>query len=426
MGEGDDWREVVLHAMLRIALWVVPVTALVAIALRPPPHLDGSAVSALLCVVVFLVLGTRGTLPYRVRAWGTLAGLSMPAVFTATASGLSPGGAVCSVTCVVFAAIFLGRGAMLLVLSAVPALYLIVGAKVAGGAPLPRVGDLDPLDYQNWIRAGFVQAGLSFLLGSAILFVIRQVEAGRERAAGAAEELRIAYLQLVRLHRRLESTKDDERRHLSRELHDELGQSLTALKLRLQTLARNAPTGGTAPFEDSIALVDDLVRRVRALAVDLRPPLLDELGLEAALHALVEEQARLAGVSIALEATGLSERLIPEVEMTCYRVVQEAVTNVVRHAMARQVSVTVARRADQVELRILDDGCGMSAHDVAMYGRTGHLGLVGMRERTRALGGVIRLVSPPETQPSGTLVHVTLPAQPAGLSGDETSTSPEP
>jgi hypothetical protein len=204
MGEADDWRADVLHAMLRIAAWLVPVVGVVAILSRTRPYADWSAVVIAVCLVGFVVLGAMGRrLPSRVRAWGALVALYLPAATAVTRSGFAPGAAACAMACVVFAAIFLGRGAMLAVLGVVGSTYVGLGLQLADGLPLERVADLDPRHYRNWLRTGFVLCGLSYLVGTVVWFVIRQVEAGRERAARAAEELRVAYLQLVRLHRRL-------------------------------------------------------------------------------------------------------------------------------------------------------------------------------------------------------------------------------
>jgi signal transduction histidine kinase len=180
-----------------------------------------------------------------------------------------------------------------------------------------------------------------------------------------AESKREAYEQLAAWHRRLELTKDEERRTLSRELHDELGQTLTALKLRLKVVPRVGPTAVPAAvassIDDALALVDSLIDRVRKISVDLRPPLLDELGLESALRAFVESQARASSTRWTLQATDLGQRLAPELEIACFRLVQEAVTNVLRHAGASSAAIRVSRQEDRLAISVLDDGCGLSS-----------------------------------------------------------------
>jgi signal transduction histidine kinase len=218
------------------------------------------------------------------------------------------------------------------------------------------------------------------------------------------EQQRDAYQQLSQLHRRLESAKDEERRMLSHELHDELGQTLTALKLRLQMLARDPSTTTRAAIDEAVGLVDGMVTRVRELALHLRPIMLDEIGLEAALRARVEEQGYLSGIAMRLEIDGLKQRLHPDLENTCFRIAQEAITNVVRHAGAKHASVRVHCNAERLKLSVSDDGRGMSPQDLAMQASGEKLGLVGMRERVRALGGELRLSSR-----AGTCVEIDLP-----------------
>jgi signal transduction histidine kinase len=264
-------------------------------------------------------------------------------------------------------------------------------------------GDFDPRKFQNWYRVGAIFALMAGLLTSAVSFVIRRVEA-------SARDLRVAYERLGQLHRRLETTKEDERRFLAHELHDELGQSLTALKLQLAARAADGAT--RASNDDSFAIIDDLIARVRRMSGDLRPPLLDEIGLVPALRAFLAAQAELSGVSMTLEAREPSEdpsapRLAPDLEITCFRIVQEAITNALRHAGARDLRVRLERGVDRVTLRISDDGHGFDV-GVRLEGAAaaGHLGVVGMRERVRALGGGFRLRSRPG---AGTTIEVELP-----------------
>jgi signal transduction histidine kinase len=222
------------------------------------------------------------------------------------------------------------------------------------------------------------------------------------------EQQRDAYQQLSQLHRRLESAKDEERRTLSHELHDELGQTLTALKLRMHMVVREAQLPTREDVDGLVALVDGLIGRIRKMSVDLRPPLLDELGLESALQALIGAQAGLSGTQLVLDASGLSPRFAPEVEMACFRIVQEGITNIQRHASARRAEVRVQHESGRLRIVITDDGAGVSAERVAARARAGHLGIVGMRERARALGGDFALSSPAA---GGTRIEVSLPAQ---------------
>ncbi len=238
--------------------------------------------------------------------------------------------------------------------------------------------DIDPYRFRNWLRMGTTSSLLSVLLMTVIDFVIRHVEANgravtealvRLQVAAAERakqehDLRVAYDRLGQLHQKLEATKEEERRFLSRELHDELGQTLTALKLRLQLGERaTAPPSNIAnPSTEPIALVDDLISRVRKISVDLRPPLLDEVGLVSALRVYLESQARISGLAIDLEADepgpGTAARLPSDLEIACFRVVQESITNALRHASARRLRVRIVRSATRISLSVEDDGRG--------------------------------------------------------------------
>jgi signal transduction histidine kinase len=159
-----------------------------------------------------------------------------------------------------------------------------------------------------------------------------------------------------------------------------------------------------------VAVVDGLIDRVRRITVDLRPPLLDELGLESALQAFVSSQSGLSETQLTLDASGLSQRFAPEIEMACYRIVQEGVTNILRHARARQAEVSVTHAKGRLCIAISDDGAGVSPEQTAARARAGHLGIVGMRERARALGGEFLLASPPAGGATrGTRIEVSLP-----------------
>jgi signal transduction histidine kinase len=262
----------------------------------------------------------------------------------------------------------------------------------------------DPLVMRNWIRIGGINALLAFLVISVVEFVVRKVEANSRAANEALKWLRAAY-------DKLETTKEDERRFLSHELHDELGQLLTALKLRLQVAARAGarPDAQEGPLTQPLAIVDDLIARVRRISVDLRPPLLDEVGLVSALRAYLQSQAGVSGVAIQLHAAEPPDdtpaRLPADHEIACFRIVQEAITNVLRHAGARRVDVRVARSARCVSLSIQDDGRGFDPVTLDEAAARGHLGVPGMRERILARGGQFRLTSAPGR---GTTVEVEL------------------
>jgi PAS domain S-box-containing protein len=226
-----------------------------------------------------------------------------------------------------------------------------------------------------------------------------------------AEEQLLDYSErLQSLSRQLLQAQETERRHIARELHDEIGQALTAVKINLQAMQRataSVPPGSR--LEESIGIVEKTLDQVRNLSLDLRPSILDDLGLVAALRWNLDRQAKRAGFNAHMSADGVEGRLAPELETTCFRVVQEALTNVVRHARARQVWVELGPKDGDLELVIRDDGAGFdvtSACDRAQRG--GSLGLLGLQERVMLLGGHCDLVSAPGR---GTEIRVRFPWQ---------------
>ena len=215
----------------------------------------------------------------------------------------------------------------------------------------------------------------------------------------AEEELGRRTLQLEALSRRLIEAQEAERRAVARELHDDFGQVLTALKLNLQAQGR-----GDA---ESIALVDGAIARMRDLAQDLRPPLLDELGLEASLRWYVEREAKRAGLVSRLALAPLAQRPPAAVETTCFRVAQEALTNVIRHAQAHVVDVELSAANGTLQLIVHDDGRGFdvsAARKRAEHG--GSQGLLSMQERVELAGGDLEIDS---AAGRGTTVRVRLP-----------------
>ena len=157
----------------------------------------------------------------------------------------------------------------------------------------------------------------------------------------AAEELEKANHQLRILSRQLFHVQEEERRHLARELHDEIGQTLTAAKINLKIIAPDVPVKITGRLDDSIQLLDRLLRQVRQLSLDLRPPLLDELGLVPTLRWLVDQQAQRAGLRVTFTANVDGVEINPDAQTACFRVAQEAITNIIRHSGAKNVAVEV-------------------------------------------------------------------------------------
>ena len=215
----------------------------------------------------------------------------------------------------------------------------------------------------------------------------------------AEEELARRTLQLEALSRRLIEAQEAERRAVARELHDDFGQVLTALRLNLQRTGRDDV--------ESIALVDGAITRMRELAQDLRPPLLDELGLEASLRWYVEREAKRAGLVSRLALTPLAQRPPAAIETTCFRVAQEALTNVIRHAQAHVVDVELSVADGTLHCVVRDDGRGFdvsAARKRAAHG--GSQGLISMQERVTLAGGDLEIDS---AAGRGTTVRARLP-----------------
>ncbi|HEV7566541.1 MAG TPA: GAF domain-containing protein [Microbacteriaceae bacterium] len=191
--------------------------------------------------------------------------------------------------------------------------------------------------------------------------------------------------------RRVIEGQELERRRLARELHDETGQALTSVLLGLKAVetAEDAPAALASLRELVVATLQD----VRRLAVELRPKALDDFGLVAAVERLVETFTEATGISVEFESQLGAERLQPEVETTLYRIVQEALTNIAKHAGARRVSVLLVRRPGLVNALIEDDGHGFGPDEEAQGG----IGLAGMRERLALLDGRLTIESGPGT-----------------------------
>jgi signal transduction histidine kinase len=213
--------------------------------------------------------------------------------------------------------------------------------------------------------------------------------------------------------RRVIAAQESERRRLALELHDETGQALTSILLGLKAIrASNDDIAAARAEADVRALVVQALQDVRALAVELRPAALDDFGLVPALERLAETFSERSGIKTMVEAN-LDQRLPPEIETTLYRVVQEALTNIVKHAGAEHVSIVISDRGRSVGVTIDDDGRGFDFAEV----RTGALGLVGMRERLALVSGSVSIESTPE---AGTTIAAQVPLAAAGESSRAT------
>jgi signal transduction histidine kinase len=211
--------------------------------------------------------------------------------------------------------------------------------------------------------------------------------------------------ELARIQERRVTQDEMTRRRLARELHDESAQTFSAVRMELAMWHESAEDGTRQRLDRVVGLVDDGIRGVRRVINDLRPALLDDLGLAAAVRALGEDVEARGGPVVDLAVANALPGLSAEAELAIFRAAQEALANVVRHAEARTAHVTLEHTDGMVRLTVRDDGRGFSpGADLATFERDGHLGLVGMRERIAALGGTVRVMST-----TGVTVTVTVP-----------------
>jgi len=268
------------------------------------------------------------------------------------------------------------------------ALPLVYGERVTGGLGISTRQPHDFTDEEvNLLQSFAAQAAIA--LENARLF--EQVRDGRER--------------LQALSRRLVEVQEAERRGIARELHDEIGQLLTGLKLLLDMSTRVRGDAVKARLGEAQSLANELMMRVRELSLDLRPAMLDDLGILPALLWHFERFTELRKVRVVFRHSGLEgQRFSPEVETAAYRIVQEALTNVARHAKVAEVAVRLWVDENTLDLRIEDRGAGFDPE--ATLSAAASSGLAGMRERAALLGGCLTVTSTPG---SGTQVMAELP-----------------
>jgi signal transduction histidine kinase len=204
----------------------------------------------------------------------------------------------------------------------------------------------------------------------------------------------------------LVTAQEDERRNLARELHDHAGQGLTSLLIRLKALENQCKDSG---LKDGLhhmqGLVSDTIDQIRDLSYSLRPPALEEFGLGTAIGALVEEISEQTGLSIKFK-NRIEEKISPKIETVLYRIVQEGLTNVIRHAEASHVVIELEPRENLLYLKIEDNGKGFDPGDVVPSNGKRHLGLISMNERTELIGGVLEMYS---SVGGGTKIEVKVP-----------------
>jgi signal transduction histidine kinase len=232
-----------------------------------------------------------------------------------------------------------------------------------------------------------------------------------------ARELEILSGEMRTLSSRLLAVQDEERRRLARELHDGLGQELTAAKMIVDGI-RAAELREKA--EEASKLIENALQQVRTISHLLHPPLLDELGLESALRWYLGGLTKRSGIKTSLQIEPPHLRFAPGLENSAYRIIQEALTNVFRHSGAHEAHVTLTQANGQLTISVRDDGKGISKHLTEFKPGSVGVGIGGMRQRVIELGGKLKL----ENTNPGTLVEIVIPNAPAKIGDRTTSVTP--
>jgi signal transduction histidine kinase len=286
------------------------------------------------------------------------------------------------------------------------------GAKVGlCGVPLARLlpGAVSGMGHGEGRRldglsfaAAWTHSATTFQDNPAELYVVRS--AGAERTLEA--RLQRHEGQLRQLSARMIETQERERRHIARELHDEIGQCLSAIRVQFATLQRRTELPEALALIGSAAdLTERTLGRVRSLALLLHPPQLDTLGLRAALRWHIREQERLHDWRIRFNDAEVGHDIPADLAIAVYRIVQESLSNALLHGRAQAVCVDLTREREGLKLQVVDDGCGFDPEEVSTR-ETPTLGLMGMTERARLLAGSLTIASTPG---EGTRVTAVFP-----------------
>jgi PAS domain S-box-containing protein len=257
--------------------------------------------------------------------------------------------------------------------------------------------------------ASWIKDDKNFTTGIVVVFrditKQRSVEKERERLF---KKVSLAQERLKVVSKRLLEVQESERRHIARELHDEIGQILTAIKINIQTAFKLA---GAEKIEthlnEGVELIEEALFQVRKLSIDLRPSMLDDLGLIPALRWYVDRQSVRAGISAKVNVDETIMRLPNEIEITCFRVAQEALTNIIKHSQATHVEIMLYYEEGDLHLKIVDDGVGFNFFAAVQRSLKGEsMGILGMQERVELIGGKIKINS---KAGNGTTVHTIFP-----------------
>lgn len=263
------------------------------------------------------------------------------------------------------------------------------------------------LELRRWFgdASHWIANALSLPIVAVLLFLLLRRTCSDAREEELAEHLQRQQQELHALAGHLIEVQENERRRLSRELHDDIGQAISAIKMSATSLDGEDDAGRREIVDEIVGISDQTIAKLRDISILLRPPQLDALGLVAALRWQCERLFRGGQPTLELDLVPLPERPAPAVELACFRIAQEALTNVLRHAGATQVTVMLAPREDALLLSVIDDGRGFDPE------QSSGLGLITMRERAQQIGGTFDIET---VAGAGTCVRACLPLRAPG------------
>jgi len=356
--------------------------------------------------------GERDALDALLRRPLTLRGIDGSALVRADGAAVEVVRAVGS--CMSWAGAVAGAGALPAPVQAQVRDALSSGHPVLEGSPraAPAFVAILPLGVGGFalVAAGPVGAPFAALDPSFLEAVGGQIGAALENA-DLVRRLEARSADLERLSVRMIRQHEDQRARLARELHDETAQVFAGLKLQLGALRESAPDDLAPRFARTLQLVDAGIRSIRNVTEELRPSVLDDLGLGPAVRALATDFSEWSGLTVHLEIGDGIPAVGPDAELVLFRAAQEALSNIARHAQASRVGVELSARDGGIHLRVADDGVGIPADlDLTAGGLPGRSGLFGLRERLAGVGGAAHFG--PGLEARGLAVEVTVPVRP--------------
>jgi len=388
------WRQMLLRRLAQANVGVIALRLMVGAVNRE----DSGALrlwTYLLAYGPLIVAAAGPRMGRRVTAGGMLVSFAAVAILSLLRFGhsMSVGLMLTSAVLVALMAFRL-RGALIALALSTLALAATAVAVGDGRLAPTQAVSLPPVYlWRNVVGFLGVNAGLVFALDA----ILERFERSVAATGTLVKTLRREARERQFLTRQIGAVAEEERKRIAHELHDDVGQRLTAIKIGLQMGRLNEP----------LALVDELIHHVRSLSRVLRPPLLDEAGLLPAVCALVESEGHRAGLAVEIDVPQATIRLPMDVEIVCYRAIQEAVTNVLKHACARRLMLSARSRDRLLELVIADDGVGFDpVAALVIDGRGEHFGLRGIYERLRTVGADVVLQS---NAARGTTLSIGIP-----------------